>query len=67
MLEPIQGEAGIIIPDKEYLYNVQKLCKIYNVLLICDEIQTGLGRMGSMLACDYFNVKPDILLLIRSI
>ena len=63
MLEPIQGEAGIIIPDKEYLYNVQKLCKIYNVLLICDEIQTGLGRMGSMLACDYFNVKPDILLL----
>tara|TARA_Y100000816_G_C26072246_1_gene564124 strand:+ start:142 stop:1341 length:1200 start_codon:yes stop_codon:yes gene_type:complete len=63
MLEPIQGEAGIILPHSNYLIEVQKLCKKYNVLLICDEVQTGLGRMGSMIACEYFNIKPDILLL----
>ena len=63
MVEPIQGEAGIIIPDKDYLYNVKKLCNKYNILLICDEVQTGLGRTGTMLASNYFNVKPDILIL----
>ena len=63
MLEPIQGEAGIIIPDDDYLKKVKQLCKMFNVLLICDEVQTGLGRMGSLLASQYFNVKPDILLL----
>ena len=63
MVEPIQGEAGIIIPDSNYLSNVSKLCKKYNILLICDEIQTGIGRTGCMLASDYFNIKPDILLL----
>ena len=63
MLEPIQGEAGIILPDEDYLENVKKLCEEFNVLLICDEVQTGLGRMGSLLASKHFNVQPDILLL----
>ena len=64
MLEPIQGEGGINIPDKNYLYKVRDLCKKYNVLMICDEIQTGLGRTGKMLAIDYYeNLKPDIVCL----
>lgn len=63
MVEPIQGEAGIIIPDENYLYNVSKLCKKYNVLLIADEIQTGLGRTGKLLASDYSKIKPDIVCL----
>ena len=67
MVEPIQGEAGIIIPDKNYLSGVQNLCKKYNVLLILDEIQTGLGRTGKLLECNYENVKPDILILGKSL
>lgn len=67
MLEPIQGEAGIIIPDKGYLKNVKKLCKKYNVLMIADEVQTGLGRTGKLLACEYENIKPDILILGKSL
>ena len=63
MLEPIQGEGGIIIPESGYLNKVRELCTKYNVLMIVDEIQTGLGRTGKMLACDYENVKPDILCL----
>lgn len=63
MLEPIQGEAGIIIPDETYLTEVRELCNKYNVLMIADEVQTGLGRTGKMLACEYENVKPDILVL----
>lgn len=63
MAEPIQGEAGIIIPDKGYLRKVRKLCDEYNVLFIADEIQTGLGRTGKLMACDYDNIKPDMLLL----
>ena len=63
MVEPIQGEAGIIIPDIHYLNNVKRLCEKYNVLMIADEVQTGLGRTGKMLACDYNNIKPDILIL----
>jgi len=63
MLEPIQGEAGIIIPAKNYLLKMRKLCNKYNVLLIADEVQTGMGRTGKMLACDYENIKPDILIL----
>ena len=63
MLEPIQGEAGIIIPDDGYLKGVRELCDKYNVLMIADEVQTGMGRTGKMLACDYENVKPDILIL----
>ena len=63
MLEPIQGEAGIIIPDDDYLKRVKQLCQMFEVLLICDEVQTGLGRMGSLLASHHFNVDPDIVLL----
>ena len=67
MLEPIQGEAGVIIPDNNYLKSVYKLCKKYNVLLICDEIQSGLGRSGKLLACHYDNINPDILILGKSL
>lgn len=63
MLEPIQGEGGIIIPDKNYLRDVKELCHYYNVLMIADEVQTGLGRTGKMLACEHQDVKPDILCL----
>lgn len=63
MVEPIQGEAGVVIPDKGYLKGVRELCTEYNVLFIADEIQTGLGRTGKMLACDHENVRPDILVL----
>lgn len=63
MLEPIQGEAGVIIPDEGYLKGVRELCTKWNVLMIADEIQTGLCRTGKMLACDHENVHPDILIL----
>ncbi len=63
MLEPIQGEAGVVVPDAGYLKGVRDLCTQYNVLMIADEVQTGLCRTGKMLACDHENVKPDILIL----
>ncbi len=63
MVEPIQGEAGVVIPDEGYLTKVRTLCTQYNVLFIADEIQTGLARTGKMLACDHENVRPDILIL----
>jgi ornithine--oxo-acid transaminase len=63
MVEPIQGEAGVVIPNDGYLAGVRKLCTEYNVLFIADEIQTGLARTGKMLACDYEDAKPDILIL----
>lgn len=64
LVEPIQGEAGIIIPNEDYLEKCQELCKKHNVLLICDEIQTGLGRTGKMLCFQHSeNVKPDIVTL----
>ena len=63
MLEPIQGEAGIIIPYSGYLQKVKQICNKYNVLMIADEVQSGLGRTGKMIACDHENVKPDILCL----
>jgi ornithine--oxo-acid transaminase len=63
MIEPIQGEAGVVIPDEGYLQTVRALCTEYNVLFIADEIQTGLARTGKMLACDHENVRPDILIL----
>lgn len=62
-LEPIQGHAGIILPEKGYLKQVSKICKDNNVLLVVDEIQTGVGRTGRFLACDYEDVKPDLLIL----
>ena len=63
LVEPIQGEAGIVMPDKGYLSEAKSLCETANVLFIADEIQTGLCRTGKMLCCDHENVKPDILLL----
>jgi ornithine--oxo-acid transaminase len=63
MVEPIQGEAGVVVPDEGYLTGVRRLCSEYNVLFIADEIQTGLARTGKMLACDHENVRPDILIL----
>jgi ornithine--oxo-acid transaminase len=63
MVEPIQGEAGVVVPDEGYLAGVRRLCTQYNVLMIADEIQTGLCRTGKMLACDHEGVRPDILIL----
>ena len=63
MFEPIQGEAGVVVPHEGYLQGVRDLCTKYNVLMIADEVQTGLCRTGKMLACDYENVKPDLLVL----
>lgn len=63
MVEPIQGEAGVVIPDDGYLQKVRELCTQYHVLFIADEIQTGLARTGKMLACDHEQVRPDILIL----
>jgi len=61
MLEPIQGEAGIIMPHNGYLKKVSALCKQHNILLICDEIQTGLGRTGKMFAFQHEGIRPDIV------
>ena len=65
-LEPIQGEGGIIVPKKGYLKKVRELCTKYNVLMCADEVQTGFGRTGFMMACDVENVKPDILCMGKS-
>ena len=63
LVEPIQGEAGVIIPPEGYLSQLKTLCTKYNILLIADEIQTGLGRTGRLFACDHEAVRPDILIL----
>ncbi len=63
IVEPIQGEAGVMVPDDGYLKACYDLCKEYNVLFVADEIQTGIARTGKLLACDYENVRPDILVL----
>ena len=63
MVEPIQGEAGVLVPDEGYLRGVRSLCTQYNVLFIADEVQTGIGRTGRRIACDHEDVKPDILVL----
>jgi ornithine--oxo-acid transaminase len=63
LVEPIQGEAGVIVPDEGYLKTCAEMCKAANVLFIADEIQTGIARTGKMLACEHENVKPDILIL----
>jgi ornithine--oxo-acid transaminase len=63
LVEPIQGEAGVVVPGEGYLSNAYELCKSANVLFIADEIQTGLSRTGRMLACDHEDVHPDILIL----
>lgn len=63
LVEPIQGEAGVDVPDEGYLKKTKELCEKHNVLFIADEIQTGLGRTGKILACNYEDVKPDIITL----
>jgi ornithine--oxo-acid transaminase len=63
MVEPIQGEAGVVVPDEGYLAGVRSLCTKYNVLFIADEVQTGIARTGKMLATDYEDARPDILIL----
>lgn len=63
LVEPIQGEAGIVLPPKGYLAECARICKANNVLLICDEVQTGLGRTGTLLACEHDDVHPDALIL----
>ena len=63
MFEPIQGEAGVVVPDEGYLTGVRQLCTKANVLMIADEVQTGIARTGKRLACDHEHVKPDILIL----
>ena len=63
MVEPIQGEAGVLVPHEGYLRGVRQLCTQYNVLFIADEVQTGIGRTGRRIACDHEGVKPDILVL----
>ena len=63
LVEPIQGEAGVVVPNDDYLATAKKMCEEVNVLFIADEIQTGLCRTGKMLACDHENIRPDILIL----
>lgn len=63
MVEPIQGEAGVVVPSDGYLREVKALCEAHRVLLIADEVQTGLGRCGTRLACDHDAVRPDLLVL----
>ena len=63
MVEPIQGEAGVVVPDEGYLKAVRDLCTQYNVLFIADEVQTGIARTGKLVCCDHENVKPDLLIL----
>jgi ornithine--oxo-acid transaminase len=63
LVEPIQGEAGVIVPPKDFLHKIMEICKANNVLLIADEIQTGLGRTGRLFACDHEGVRPDIMII----
>ena len=63
MVEPIQGEAGVVVPHQGYLQGVRDLCTKNNVLWIADEVQTGLGRTGKRLCVDHENVRPDIVVL----
>ena len=63
MVEPIQGEAGVVVPDEGYLAGIKKLCSQYNVLFMADEVQTGIARTGKMLATDYEDARPDVLIL----
>jgi ornithine--oxo-acid transaminase len=67
LVEPIQGEAGIVVPDDNYLREVRALCDKHNVLLICDEIQTGIARTGKMLCHEWSGIKPDLVLLGKAI
>ncbi|MFA7180981.1 MAG: ornithine--oxo-acid transaminase, partial [Bacteroidales bacterium] len=67
MLEPIQGEAGVFVPDEGYLKKCYDLCKKHNVLFVADEVQTGIARTGKMLCCDHEGIRPDIVILGKAI
>jgi len=67
LVEPIQGEAGVYVPDENFLKSASELCKKYNVLFIADEVQTGIARTGRLIACHHENVQPDILILGKAI
>lgn len=67
IVEPIQGEAGVVVPDEDYLAKVSALCKKHQVLFICDEIQTGIGRTGKMLCHQWAGIKPDLVTLGKAI
>ncbi|HPV72873.1 MAG TPA: acetylornithine transaminase [Smithellaceae bacterium] len=67
MLEPIQGEGGVIIPDDGYLANVREICNRHKILMIVDEVQTGIGRTGKLFAYEYSGVKPDIMTLAKAL
>ena len=67
IVEPIQGEAGVVVPDDDYLRKVSELCKKHNVLFICDEIQTGIARTGRMLCSQWAGIKPDMVTLGKAI
>ena len=67
LVEPIQGEAGVFVPDNHYIKDAYQICKEKNVLFVADEVQTGIARTGKLLAVDHFNIKPDILILGKAI
>jgi len=67
VVEPIQGEAGVFVPDEDYIKKCYDICKKYNVLFVADEVQTGIARTGRMLCCDYAGIKPDIVILGKAI
>ncbi len=67
IVEPIQGEAGVVVPDDDYLARAHQLCRKHNVLLICDEIQTGIARTGKMLCSEWAGIKPDMVTLGKAI
>ena len=67
MVEPIQGEGGINIPDKEYLQAIRRLCDDNGAILICDEVTTGLGRTGKWFAYQHFDVTPDIMTMAKAL
>jgi ornithine--oxo-acid transaminase len=63
LIEPIQGEAGVVVPPEGYLRRIREICDAHNILFMADEIQTGLGRTGKLMACDHEGVRPDVLIL----
>jgi ornithine--oxo-acid transaminase len=67
IVEPIQGEAGIVVPDDDYLPRAQELCRFYGTLFVLDEIQTGLGRTGKFLAAEHWNLRPDMICLAKAL
>jgi len=67
LVEPIQGEAGVFVPDDNYITDAYQLCKEHNVLFVADEVQTGIARTGKLLAVNHFNIKPDVLILGKAI